>query len=306
MDRNLLLVGVVVLGGALVACSAMTTTPEKPVDPTPVEPATPTIPPDVAMDIETSLRTMLLALTDPQTLAVAQAEGVDSTALADCSMGSTGDPTDGDDDNYPVGETRTFDCDLFFLTGMVTLVLMDKDDADPASGVNATAVSSYSFGGTEGMGLSITADVSLDATRSAGAADYDIDFRGSVGVGTPYADTALVGVYDATLAGTFVDGTAAVTGGFTLTTTPVDCATVDAAVQDDCQQAIQDVPAASIPLGVTTTGLMYAADCATTFTDGYFDVTDPGGNVIKATYSGCGPATVTYNGQPVPPPEMPS
>lgn len=142
----MLLVGVVVLGGALVACSGMTTKPEKPVDPTPVEPATPTIPPDVAMDIETSLRTMLLALTDPQILAVPQAEGADPATLATCSMETTGDATDGDGDNYPVDETRTFDCDVLFITGTATLMLMDKDDADPTSGVKATAASSYSFG----------------------------------------------------------------------------------------------------------------------------------------------------------------
>ena len=37
------------------------------------------------------------------------------------------------------------------------------------------------------------------------------------------------------------------------------------------------------------------------FTGGYFDVVDPADNVLKSSYDGCGPASVTYNGQPVPP-----
>ena len=306
-NRLLLLLGVVALCGALVACGGMTTKPDpvEPVDPTPVDPVTPTVPPEIAMDIEMSLRTMLLALTDPQVLAVPQTEaGVGSEALVNCSSMSTGDQTDGDGDNYPVGETRTFDCDLVFPTGMVTLELMDKDDADPASGVKAEVDTSYGFGD---QGFSITSEVSLDASRSDGAADYAIEYTGSVGFATPFVETELTGRYDATLAGTFAAGTAGVLGGFTFTTTPVDCATVDPAVQDDCRTAVQDAPGGSFQLGVRTSELVYdAAACATTFTGGYFEVTDPADNVLKSTYTGCGPATVTYNGQPVPPPEVPS
>ena len=303
-NRPLLLLGVVGLCGALVACSGMTSKPEMPVEPTPVEPATPTVPPEIARDIETSLRTMLLALVDPQTLAVPQAEGADSAALAACDVESTGDATDSDGDNYPVAETRTYDCDVLFITGMATLMLMDKDDADATSGVTAETDSSYSFGDS---GLSITSDVMLDASSSddAAAHDYDIAFEGSAGFVTPFVATSLDGRYDATLDGTFAGGTAGVTGGFTFTTTPTDCATVDAAVQEECRQAVQEAPGGSIQLAVTTTGLDYDATCETVFTGGYFDVR-AGGNVLKSSYSGCGPATVTYNGQPVPAPEMPS
>ena len=305
-NRLLLLLGVVALCGALVACQRMAPKPD-PVEPTPVEPVTPTVPPEIAMDIEMSLRTMLLALSDPQILAVPQAEGADSAALVACSSSTTGDPTDSDGDNYPVSEIRDFDCTLPFLTGTAKLVLMDKDDADGASGVKATAESSYSFGGTEGPGLLITADVSLDASRSDGAADYDVVFRGSGGFVTPFTEATAVGSYDATLAGNYAAGSAGVAGGFTITTTTTDCATVDAAMQEACELAVQEAPAGSIELGVTTSGLVFdTATCPTTFTDGYFDVTDSSDNVLKATYDGCGPATVTYNGQPLPPPEMPS
>lgn len=311
-NRLLLLLGVVALSGALVACGGMTAKPApveppvEPVDPTPVEPVTPTVPPDIAMDIEMSLRTMLLALSDPQVLAVPQSDaGVDSTALTSCQMTPTGDATDGDGDNYPVDQTRTFDCDILFITGMATLMLMDKDDTDPTSGVKATAESSYSVGGTEGPSLSFTSDVSLDASRSDGAADYDVVFQGSGGLVTPFAETTLAGSYAATLAGNYAAGSAGVQGGFTITTTTTDCATVDAALQEACQLAVQEAPAGSIELGVSTSGLVFdAAACPTTFTEGYFDVTDSSGNVLKSTYDGCGPATVTYNGQPVPPPEM--
>ena len=310
-NRLLLLLGVVALCGALVACGRAAGKPmmPEPVEPTPVEPVAPTVPPYVASEIEMSLRTMLLALTDPQVLAVPQAEGADAAAIASCSMEATGDATDNDGDNYPVDQTRTYDCDFLFITGMATLMLMDKDDADPASGVKATAVSSYSSGGTEEPGLSFTTDVSLDASRSDAAAahDYDIAYQGSGGLVTPFVETEFAGRYDVMLAGTFAAGAAGVMGGFTISTMPADCGTLDAAVQEECRQEVQEVqevPGGNIQLGVTTTGLAYdAANCATTFTGGYFDVTDPGGNVIKSTYDGCGPATVTYNGQPIPPPE---
>ena len=298
-NRLLLLLGVVALCGALVACSRMASKPEMP------EPVDPAVVAETAPQIEMSLRTMLLALTNPEILAVPQTDGPE--VLASCRVESTGDATDADGDQYPVAETRTYECDLFIGSRTASLELMDKDDADATSGVKAEATQTYSLGVAEEPGLSFPpAEMSLDVSRSDGAADYEIAYRGSFGLPTPFVEIKSAGMYDATLVGTFVAGTVSVQGGLTITTTLTDCATVDADQQEECRQAVQDAPSGSLGLRVTTTGLVYdAVNCATTFMGGYFEVTSPAGNVLKSTYDGCGPPTVTYDGQPVPPPELP-
>ena len=315
-DRLLLLFGVVALCGGLVACSRMASKPEMPeesVEPTPVEPATPTVPVEIATQVEMSLRTMLLALTDPESLIAPQITLLPADTVAQappleaCPMGSSGDATDGDGDNFAEDETRAFDCELFSFEGISfggsgSLVIDDKDDTDAASGVILEADVVYELSALGNPLFSITAHVSLDVSPSAGAADYEIDHRGTAGVADPFSRIDLVGDYDATLTGTFADGTVGVQGGFTFSTTPTDCETLNAALQEECREAVQEVESGSITLPVSTSGLSYdAAACDTTFTGGHFDVTDGAGNVLKSTYDGCAPATVTYNGQPVPP-----
>ena len=312
-NRLLLLLGVAALCSGLVACARMAGKPAEP-----VEPATPTVPPELAMDVEVSLRTMLLALTDPESLvapptALLPADTVaQAPPIEGCPPQSSGDTTDGDGDNFAEDETRTFDCVLFSFEGISfggrgSLAIDDKDDTDAASGVMLQADAAYVLSVLDNPLFSVTTEVSLDVSASEGAADYDLVHRGSAGVADPFVQLALVGTYDAVLTGTFAGGTVGVQGGFTITTTNTDCETVDAALQEDCRQAVQESPGVSGELGVTTSELRYdVANCATTFTGGYFDVTDPAGNVLKSTYNGCGPATVTINGQPVPPPEPPS
>ena len=305
-NRLLLLLGVVALCGALVACSRAAGKPAMP------PPETPTLPVEVARDIatnvETSLRVMLLALTNPTILVAPPADaGTGADALAGCDPELTGDATDADGDNYPVDQTRTFDCALLVARLAATLELMDKDDADPASGVTAKAETETSIG-AEGQGFSFATDVSLDVTRSDGAADYEVASRGEAGVVAPFSRTDYVGTYDATLTGTFAVGTVGLNhGGITFSITLADCETVEAALQDDCRSAVEEAGSGiSLEFQVATSGLMYdAAMCTTTFTGGNFEVR-AGASVIEHAYDGCGPATVTYNGQPVPPPEMPS
>ena len=305
-NRLLLLLGAVALCGALVACSRAAGKPEMP------PPETPTFPVEVAREVatnvETSLRTMLLALTNPVILVAPPTDpSAGPGALADCDPELAGDATDADGDNYPVEQTRTFDCELILGSLAATLVLMDKDDADPASGVTGKANSVYAIG-AETPAFSVTTDVSLDVSRSDGAADYGVVSRGSAGVVTPFSRTDYDGTYDATLTGTFLAGTFGLNqGGFKFAITPADCETVDAALQEDCREAVQEAGSGiELEFQVATSGLMYdAAMCATTFTGGYFDLR-AGDNVVRYTYDGCGPAIVTYNGQPLPPPEMPS
>ena len=190
------------------------------------------------------------------------------------------------------------------LVGSGSLVIDDKDDMDATSGVTLEALTEYRITVGESH-ISITSDVSVDVSRSAGAADYEIDHEGSLSVTYPFFETDVEGDYDATLTGTFASGTVGVQGGFTFSTTPADCSTLDAALQEACQEAVQDLDSGEFTLQVSASELAYdTAACATTFTGGAFDVR-AGDSVIKATYDGCGPATVTYNGQPLPPTEMP-
>ena len=342
-NRLLLLLGVVVLCGALVACGRAAGKPmmpepvdPTPVDPTPVEPVTPPLPVEaaafVATSVEQSLAIMLLGLNDPETLVVPQGTATleaDTVAQAHpfetCPLESSGDATDNDADNFAENERRAFgnmragdplppECEVFSLEGFApisvvgsgSLVIDDKDDTDAASGVILEALTEYRVTLGESH-ISITSDVSFDVSRSAGAADYDIDHEGTASVAEPFSRTDLAGDYDATLTGTFASGTVGVQGGFTVSTTPADCSTLDAALQEACQQAVQQMESGpSLTLQVSTSDLIYdTATCATTFTGGSFDVR-AGDSVIKSTYDGCGPATVTYNGQPVPPPAMPS
>ena len=322
-NRLLLLFGVVALCGGLVACSRMASKPE-PVEPTPVVPATPTVPVGIATQVEISLRTMLLALTNPEGLvaplaSLLPADTVDQALpIETCPMESSGDATDNDEDNFAEDEARTFgnrrpgdppppECELFSFEGLSlggsgSLVIDDKDDMDEFSGVTLEADVEYRLSALGNPVFSITADVSLDVSPSADAADYEIVHRVTGGIVKPFSQIDLIGDYDATLTGAFAGGTVGAQGGFTLSTTPTDCETLDAALQEDCRQAVQEMETGSITLQVSTSGLIYdAAACDTTFTGGYFDVTDDAGNVLKSSYNGCGPATVTYNGQPVPP-----
>ena len=308
-NRLLLLFGVVALCGGLVACSRMASKPAMP------EPMVPVV---VASQIEQSLSIMVRALSDPEILVAPQTDvllgetDAEAPPMVGCPMESTGvgDATDSDGDNYPVEDTRTFDCEIFFFSGAGRLELMDKDDTDPASGVKAKASSTYGLSDIEGLtdaegpGLSITTGLSLDVSQSNAAADYEYDivYQGSVGITIPPRQTDAVGRYDVMLTGTFQTGTLGVQGGFMFSTKPIDCGALEETLQEDCRQEAAEVESGEIQLTVSTSGLEYdAAACDTTFTGGYFDVTDGADNVLKSSYNGCGPATVTYNGQPVPP-----
>ena len=295
-NRLLLLLGVVALCGGLVACSRMASKPAMP---------EPMVPVEVASQIEQSLSDMVRALSDPailvapQTDALAGETDAEAPPMVGCPLESTGagDATDSDGDNYPVDDTRTFDCELLFLRGVGRLVLMDKDDTDPASGVKAEASATYGLSDIEGLtdvegpGLSITKEVLLDVTRSDTAADhqYDIAYMGSVGITIPPVRTDAAGGYDVMLTGTFPTGSLGVQGGFMFSTKPIDCGALEEALQEECRQQAAEVESVEIQLTVRTSGLEYDAAACATFTAGYFDVLDPAGNVLKSSYDGLRP-----------------
>ena len=295
---------VVVLCGGIVACPMVSKPPPEEL----------TVPVGAAANVELSLLTMLLALTDPESLvappiSLLPPETAEQAPLTEgCPMESMGDVTDSDGDNFPAAETRAFDCELFMLVGLAfggsgSIVIADKDDMDEFSGVTLEADSAYRLSAMDRPLFSVTADVSLDVSPSAGAADYELSYQGTAAIADPFSRTDLAGGYDAMLTGTFAGGTLGVRGDFTVSTTLTDCDTLDdSALEAECRQAVEEIVSGSIILQVSASGLIYdAAACATTFTGGYFDVTDGSGNVLKSSYDGCSPATVTLNGQPVPP-----
>ena len=317
-NRLLLLLGVVALCGALVACSRVAAKPDpvEPVDPKPVEPVTPTVAPEVAMEVEQSLRIMLQALSDPAVLVAPPSPLAGETGAPaldlNCPVVSTGDDTDADDDNYSVAETRT--CDKFPVDlsplGVILidtkLVLRDHDDSDAASGVEATADSAFVWSVHDNPVFSVVGHVELAATKSGSGAGYGIAYEGSVDIVYPFSridsDVDLAG---ATLAGSFQAGTLTVPQGtYRIATQPADCDAVDESMREECRMAVQDVEAGEFELTVQSSGIEYDAACETVFTGGYFDLR-AFGSVLKSTYDGCGPASITVNGQPVPPPEPP-
>ena len=312
---------VVVLCLGLVTCAKAAGKPAEPTGPTgptgPTEPEPPEPDQSPADDVERSLRDVIVALGNPERLVVSpeslvappagpDSEGAD-VGLEPCPMTSTGpDATDGDGDNYPVHDTRTFGCVLlaesellpFSLAGSGSLVLRDKDDADPASGVTAAANSVYTMSASDAALLSITSQVSLDAATEAAGADYAIDLDGSVTALDLGSLIEVTNEYEVTLTGSFQAGTMTVEGTLATSLQPRDCTQVDASMREQCQIAVSSVEAADVDLTVTSTGLTYdTVACPTTvFTGGSFQVSGAG-NTITLSYGACGERTVT----PVPP-----
>ena len=295
----------------------MTSKPAEPVEPAPVEPATPTVAPEIATQVERSLRIMLQALSDPSVLVAPPSQLAGDTGAPaldlNCPVVSTGVATDSDGDNYSVAETRTcdeFSVDLSPLGNILVdteLVLMDHDDSDPASGVEATSDSSFVWSVGDNPVFSAIGHVELAATESGGGAGYGIVYEGFVDIVFPFSRIdSDVDFASVTLAGSFQAGTMTVPQGtYSVATQPADCGAVDESMREQCRMEVQELEAGEFELTVESSGLEYDATCETVFIGGYFDVR-AAGNVLKSTYNGCGPATVTLNGQPVPPPEPPS
>ena len=310
--------GVGALCVGLVACGRMAGKPQMPAEPTCLTVPTVTTAPTTSDDpeqaspadsVEAPLRAMILALTDPVVLVAPQGSLLPAEVSEDvadfevCEFESTGDATDSDEDNYSVAGTISFDYEIFsFATvtvgGTGSLELMDKDDMDAASGVEVQAVSavSMSVGGQPVFGVGST--VSLDVSLDDGAADYDVDFRGTAGILESFNRIAIRNQYDVSLTGSFQAGTMTGVGSVTTITEPADCATVKESLREECRLAVQTLESSDVELDVRTTDLQYdAVNCPTTFTGGKIDVRGAAG-AIAISYSACGQRSVTFSGQP--------
>ena len=273
---------------------------------------------------------MIVALVDPESLVAPEATllldedfsggageagGAGGDEADDlCPMTSEGpDTADSDGDNYPVNDTRTFDCEIisesplvpFSFAGRGSLVLTDDDDTDPASGVSVEASSIYtaSVGGV--AQFSVGVQVMLDAAVSSSGTGYVVDLEGSGTIEDPGSRRDLTNNYDAELVGSFGMGTMTVDGMFDIAVQPRDCTQVDESMRAACEMAIQEVEAVEINLEVTSAGLGYdAVACPTVFTGGSFKVSGDG-NTITVSYSACGQRTVTLPATPVTPAPVP-
>ena len=169
---------------------------------------------------------------------------------------------------------------------------------DAASGVEAQAVSTVSMSVDGQKVFGVGSIVSLDVSLDDGAADYDVDFRGTVGIMEPFIRIAIRNQYDVTLTGSFRAGTMNGVGSVTTTTEPADCATVEEGLREDCRLAVQTLESGDVEFDVRTTDLQYdAVNCPTTFSGGRVDVSGTGG-AFTISYSACGQRSVTFSGQP--------
>ena len=313
--------GVGALCVGLVACGRMAGKPQMPAEPTCLTVPTVTTAPTTSDDpeqaspadsVEAPLRAMILALTDPVVLVAPQGSLLppeSSEDVADfevCEFESTGDATDSDEDNYSVAGTISFDYEIFsFATvtvgGTGSLELMDKDDMDAASGVEVQAVSAVSMSVDGQLVFGVGSTVSLDVSLDDGAADYDVDFRGTAGILEPFNRIAIRNQYDVSLTGSFQAGTMTGVGSVTTTTEPTDCATVKESLREECRLAVQTLESSEVELDVRTTDLQYdAVNCPTTFTGGKVDVSGAAG-AFAISYSACGERSVTFSGHGQPP-----
>jgi hypothetical protein len=193
---------------------------------------------------------------------------------------------DMDGDGYPaLQETLTIDCSflVFELTG--TLVLMDGDDTDPASGFHSTL--NYRLTITdEGGPMTQVGERGMQVRKAAAGSGYDLMYAG-IDVIEGVLEVRMA--YTGSLQGTFASGMLAIAGGsFELAPPPV------------AGQRQPALPGSS--LKVQAARLDYdSANCATVLTGGGVNLTNEAGEVIGISYEGCGVRSVTYNGEPLPP-----
>ena len=299
----------------LAACTNVTSPPPEEPAPEPKEAAAAAA---VAEQAEGVLLTSLRALSMPS--AAAQAEGIEALAgfialvdpaaeqpsIEGCApMLSEG--ADGDGDGYPAVQTTLaidcrFDLPVFRLAG--SLVLLDEDDMDPASGFESEL--DYRLTVTaDGETLTAVGERDVRVSLMEDGSGYDLEYEGRDLLINPYLEYEARLTYTGTLEGAFESGTLAIGGGtLAFASTPVDCTALADAEREACEEQAQANPGppGEVQLAVQTSGLAYdTAGCGTVFVGGYVDVEDAAGNVLRISYAGCGERSVTYNGWPVPP-----
>ena len=306
---------VAVLGLGLGACQQAA----KPSGPSPMSDLTRDVAAGIAAlkQVDDALASSLRTLGDPlgglQVGKVEELPAEEGPSLARCvPMLDAG--TDSDADGYPAKVTTLdLDCELLILHLGGTLVLEDKDDMDGESGFR----SDVDFQMTltfEDRKLELgVGKQALDVDKKENGGGYGLSYSGEIKIPMtdgPFLETEVRLTYAGTLEGSFGSGTLTVDAGdgtLSLASVPVDCSMLGDDEEETCRAQAPENPGTSLlQLVVNSTGIAFdKVSCGTALTDGYFDVQDDSGNVLRISYDGCGQRSATYNGEmiPIPPPE---
>ena len=186
------------------------------------------------------------------TLALADDLDAEPPSIEGC-VPMLSDGADGDGDGYPGMETTlTMDCELFGFRLEGTLVLMDEDDMDPASGFNSEMDLQMTLTAEGETLASFVGDHDLQVTAMEAGIGYGLSYSGGIVQGSDYLELDTRLTYDGTLEGSFDSGRMTIAQGtISFVFTPVDCSTVAAADRETCRAEVPEHPGPPVvPLAV--------------------------------------------------------
>ena len=221
-----------------------------------------------------------------------------AAATEDCITQRPRVPVDSDGDGIPRSLTANINCHdaSGSLTG--TVVVKDKDDTDPDSGFSVDI--NLRIGAPDDVSGRIDFDFAVDVTKlsSSGTLVYDISYEGNFSVEIPEVTLKFSYDMDVKYEGTsFTAGVMSFDGSFGYSW-DIDCSKAERA--DECRSQVQSIGSkGAIQLFIKASRLEYTKRCATAITRGTVEMRDSTGNVATIRYTGCGRATVTYNGEPL-------
>ena len=223
-----------------------------------------------------------------------------AAATEDCITQRPRVPVDGDGDGIPLSLTTNLinchDASGSSLTG--TVVVKDKDDTDPDSGFSVDI--DVRIEAPDDVSGRIDFDFAVDVTKrsSSGTLAYDISYAGNFSAEIPEVTLKFSYDMDVKYEGTsFAAGVISLDGSFGYSW-DIDCSKAESA--DECRSRVQSIGSkGAIQLFIKASRLEYTERCATAITRGTVEMRDRTGNVATIRYTGCGRATVTYNGEPL-------
>ena len=208
--------------------------------------------------------------------------------LESCFSYSPEEPTDADQDGWPLSAEYVFNCDS--IQGRFSI--RDTNDGDPDSSVELV-VDDFQL---TAVGVSVHYDGTfLFEIDDDGAIQFDYD--GSISATAPGIEwDATYSSYSVTLTGSPSSGTVVIDGGLAISWT-FDCSRVSQSIVG-CEEAVRllGAPQGSIQIHVHTAGLEFDFACTDTFfTRGQIALRDQSGNTATTRYDGCGQYTTNIS-----------